>query len=68
MRDAGVSRKRWLTSGNDNVRPAHAAANGQEVGIDEAFIVDGEELDHPGDEHGSPANVINCHCISIPVK
>jgi SPP1 gp7 family putative phage head morphogenesis protein len=68
MEDAGVSRKRWLTSGNDNVRPAHEAANGQEVGIDEPFVVDGEELDHPGDEHGSPANVINCHCISIPVK
>ena len=67
MTDAGVSRKRWLTSGNDNVRLAHAEANGQEVGTDEPFEVGGEELMCPGDEDGSPENVINCHCISIPV-
>lgn len=68
MKRAGVRRRRWLTSGNSNVRPAHRNANGQTVGIDEAFQVGGEELMHPGDPRGSAANVINCHCVAIPVK
>lgn len=68
MTKAGVKKKRWLTSGNTNVRATHAAANGQTVGIDEPFIVGGEELIHPGDPNGSPENTINCHCISIPVS
>jgi uncharacterized protein with gpF-like domain len=67
MKSAGVQWKQWLTSGNDNVRPYHAEANGQTVTIDEPFIVGGEELMHPGDDTGSAANVINCHCISIAV-
>ena len=67
MRDAGVQFKRWLTSGNDNVRPAHFQANNQTVPITERFIVGGEKLQHPGDPDGSPGNVINCHCVSIAV-
>ena len=67
MKSAGITQKKWLTSGNDNVRPAHAAANGQTVGIDEDFTVGGEQLAHPGDPDGSPGNVINCHCVSIAV-
>lgn len=67
MREAGIQRKRWLTSGNPNVRPAHEAANGQTVGIDQPFEVGGEELMYPGDSSGSPENVINCHCVSIAV-
>jgi SPP1 gp7 family putative phage head morphogenesis protein len=65
MRQAGVQYKRWLTSGNPNVRPAHAAANGQTVKVEESFEVDGEALDHPADPNGAPENVINCHCVSI---
>jgi SPP1 gp7 family putative phage head morphogenesis protein len=67
MESAGVEFKQWLTSGNDNVRPAHREANGQTVRTDEAFTVDGEELMHPGDPSGSPGNIINCHCVSIAV-
>lgn len=67
MKQAGVKFKRWLTSGNPNVRAAHAAANGQVVETDEAFEVGGESLDYPGDPNGSPGNVINCHCVSIAV-
>jgi SPP1 gp7 family putative phage head morphogenesis protein len=67
MKQAGVQYKKWLTSGNDNVRPAHAAANGQVVGVDEAFEVGGEHLRFPGDPDGSAGNVINCHCVSIAV-
>ena len=67
MRSAGVRYKRWLTSGNDNVRPSHAAANGQTGPGDQPCIVDGEARMHPGDDAGSPGNVINCHCVSIAV-
>jgi hypothetical protein len=66
MTSAGVQYKSWLTSGNVNVRPAHAEAEGQIRSIDEPFDVDGEEIDFPGDPEGSPENVINCHCVSIP--
>lgn len=66
MKSAGVPRKEWLTSGNANVRAAHDEADEQVVELDEPFIVDEEELDYPGDSDGSPENVINCHCVSIP--
>jgi len=68
MEAAGIEWKQWLTSGNPSVRPAHAEANGQLRKIGEPFLVGGEELDHPGAESGSPENVINCHCVSIPVE
>ena len=67
MKSAGVPSKQWLTSHNDNVRPAHAEAEGQIRAVDEPFNVDGEELDFPGDPEGSPGNVINCHCVAIPI-
>jgi HK97 family phage portal protein len=68
MKSAGVKFKQWLTSGNENVRDAHADAEGQVVGISENFEVGGESLAHPGDPSGAPENVINCHCVSIPVS
>lgn len=72
MKRAGVKRKAWLTSGNPNVRSAHAQAGedyseANAIPVDEPFIVDGEALMFPGDPKGSPGNVINCHCISIAV-
>lgn len=68
MKQAGVKFKKWLTSGNSNVRATHAEANGQVVAIDEAFEVGGEQLMHPGDSSlgASAGNVINCHCVSVP--
>lgn len=72
MVKAGVQYKAWLTSGNANVRTAHQEAGlsyppDGGIPVDEPFIVDGEELMHPGDAAGSPGNTINCHCVSIPV-
>jgi uncharacterized protein with gpF-like domain len=57
--------REWVAVHDDRTREAHANADGQEVGIDEPFEVDGEELDRPGDENGSPENVINCRCTII---
>lgn len=67
MRSAGITHKQWLTSGNPNVRPSHAMANEQIVPIDEPFRVGGDDLMFPGDPSGSPEEVINCHCVSLPV-
>ena len=67
LEEAGIEWKQWLTSGNDNVRPAHQEANGQVVRTEEAFDVMGEQLMQPGDPEGSAANVINCHCVAIAV-
>jgi SPP1 gp7 family putative phage head morphogenesis protein len=62
---SGVPYKKWLTSGNANVRPAHQAANGQIAKVDEPFTVMDEELMYPGDPNGSAGNIINCHCVAI---
>ena len=68
MQTVGIKKKKWLTSGNTNVRPAHRAANKQTVAIEKTFLIGGEALLHPGDSNGSPENVINCHCVSIAAK
>lgn len=57
-----VSTKTWLATLDDRVRDWHREAHGQTVGLDEPFIVDGEELMYPGDANGSAENVINCRC------
>ena len=54
--------KVWLATEDARTRPAHAEADGQEVGMDEKFEVGGEELDYPGDDAGSPENTIQCRC------
>jgi hypothetical protein len=42
------------------------AADGQVVGLDEPFIVGGEQLMYPGDPAGSPGNICNCLCDTFP--
>jgi HK97 family phage portal protein len=68
-REAGVEKKEWLTAPGAKY-PRHELVeglDGQQVGIDEAFNVDGEPIMFPGDPDGSPENVINCHCGIIAV-
>lgn len=66
-RGEGIKRKEWLSTTDDRTRDAHIDANGQIVGIDEPFTVDGEELSYPGDPTGSAGNVIECRCTVLPV-
>ena len=72
MQQAGVGFKRWLTSHLPTVRAAHEMAENdarnQRVPIDQPFISGGEELMFPGDPSGSPENIINCHCVALPVE
>jgi hypothetical protein len=57
--DGTVGGKRWLSAIDDRTREAHVAAHDQAVGIDEPFVVDGEEGMYPGD-FPSARNVVNC--------
>lgn len=55
--------KVWLATEDSRTRPAHAAADGQEVPMDQAFDVGGEGLMYPGDmDNGSAENIVNCRC------
>lgn len=60
-------KKRWNSSLDTNTRDEHGAADGQEVDVNDRFIVGGEELEYPGDPAGSAWNVINCRCASEPI-
>jgi hypothetical protein len=62
-----VDKKGWLCSFLPTSREPHMAASGEEVNLNDSFIVDGEHLDYPGDQAGSAGNVINCHCTTYPV-
>jgi hypothetical protein len=57
--------KVWSTTGMDNVREWHQDADGQSVPQDQPFDVMGEDMDCPGDDAGSPENVINCACCTL---
>jgi Phage portal protein len=65
MEQAGIRRKRWLSSGHAETRADHRKANGQTVSSDEMFVVGGESLRHPCDEKGAAANVRNCQCVAV---
>lgn len=57
--------KMWISVQDDRtrIRPYdHLDMNGQKVGQYSNFLVGGEELEYPGDIHGSGGNIINCRC------
>lgn len=59
---AGVDKIEWIATEDDRTRPAHDSADGQVIELPGKFLVDGEELQHPGDPAGSPENIVNCRC------
>lgn len=65
MENQKVEKKVWIATFS-NTRDAHAEADGQIVGVNEAFRVDGEALEYPGDPAGSASNTINCQCSVSP--
>lgn len=56
--------RKWLATHDARTRHAHGAADGQEVGVKEPFIVGGEKLMFPGDSSmgASGWNIYNCRC------
>ena len=62
-----VKTKIWISALlGGRTRDAHANAHGQEVQLNEFFNVGFEPLLFPGDPNGSPGNIINCLCVTIP--
>lgn len=59
--------KTWFTVGDERVRPAHVAADGQTVPVGEAFLVGGQQLRWPGDTGlgATLDNVMGCRCSSV---
>lgn len=59
--------KEWSSVFIETSRETHMDADGQQVPIDEPFVVDGEELMYPGDASmgASIGNVANCLCAVI---
>lgn len=63
--EMGIELQReWIATKDHRTRKWHGAADGQRVGVDEAFTVGGERLMFPGDRsHGASGwNIYNCRC------
>lgn len=61
--------KKWKHSGFAKIKPreTHVAMDGEVVGVDELFLVDGEFGMYPRDTTFSAKNRINCGCVLGPV-
>lgn len=70
MKTSGISRKGWLTAGDENVRATHVQAGSayrKGIPIDGAFIVGGARLMHPNDPAGPAKEIVNCRCVLMPI-
>lgn len=62
----GIKMKReWLATLDNLTRHAHAVLDGQRVGVNEPFKVDGYEIMFPGDPTAKAYLVYNCRCTMI---
>lgn len=68
--------KKWLAVNDKRTRPHHRFANGQTVGIDDPFNVNGTEMMQPGirtqpnGQRVPASEVVNCRCVLqfIPLR
>jgi len=60
--------KNWVSILDSKTRDGHVNADGQSVGVDDNFTVNGESLKYPRDPAGSAGNTIRCRCVAIYVK
>lgn len=60
--EAGAELKRWVTAGDERVRPRHRALNGVTIGIKNSFS---NGLMYPGEKGGLASDVINCRCVLV---
>lgn len=65
-----VTKKRWRHSGTQRIDPREYHMNtldGQEIGVDEDFDVDGHKAQHPRDTRLPASERVECHCVLQPV-
>jgi hypothetical protein len=55
--------KTWNSMEDDRVRPDHEDADGQEVALNDTFIVGGETMVGPHDPAASDAQTMGCRCF-----
>ena len=58
-------KKRWVANADERTRTTHRQANGQEVGINDDFIIGGKKMSYTGDPKGGAGEVINCRCVIV---
>ena len=58
-------KREWLATLDNRTRHAHAVLDGQRVGVNEPFKVDGYEIMFPGDPTAKAYLVYNCRCTLI---
>lgn len=62
----GIKMKQtWIATLDGRTRHEHRQLDGQTVGIDEPFKVDGYEIRFPGDPQAEPFLIWNCRCTTI---
>lgn len=57
--------KEWLATLDDRTRDEHRALDGQRVGVDEPFEVDGAKIMFPGDPDAEGYLVYGCRCTLV---
>jgi len=64
--------KQWVSTNDGRTRPNHRAMNGQQVPLEDDFVVFTNGIPVPmaycGDPRGGVANVVNCRCQTIYVE
>lgn len=60
--------KKWVATADGRTRSFHSSANGQEVPMDEDFLVGGARMRFVGDPRGGARNVINCRCTVVYIN
>lgn len=55
--------KGWNSMEDDRVRPDHADADGQEVALNDVFVVGGETMVGPHDPSASDEQTMGCRCF-----
>lgn len=58
----------WVTMRDEDVRPSHAALDGEVQQVGGTFEVDGVSLHYPGEPVGPPETWINCRCVLLPLE
>ena len=62
-RETGLNiRKEWVSAADERTRESHAAADGQTVGMDDAFDIGGVSMMFPGDPSAPVEEIANCRC------
>ena len=64
--DHGITKKQWLTAGDDKVREDHAkyGALGE---VDITYTYGDFNMRFPNDPNAPAAEVVNCRCAIAPV-